>query len=351
MGADDHNRPNLDTQSTKHHHARLDDLPFDIYCLIAVYLEYGDVLRLKATNKRLNELMYLEKVVPKRVRSEALQYADHPLGYSCQHDRRLWACFGCERFLPEEAFGDRMRQLKDYKAGRKKSQSSLRRCWTCAINERVYEHLQPVKKQGIFYYFCHKCGRMQTESRRCKNVASTGVRGSSLDTTVCFDDQPVPVRGAFENLPLNVFERIVQNTELLDAISMRQVNRYMRDTVETDWVPLHRRFEFIRQWEPGSDAVDITLRLPCYACFTAKPYKKFPSRQHTRFKDHPETFWKRRCNACVDSLYRTQTHRALNEFSHRAVCETCKLLKDERDSCLGCLEQASDRSTEVTSAA
>ncbi|KAF6804162.1 hypothetical protein CPLU01_16074 [Colletotrichum plurivorum] len=340
MGADDRGHVDLGTQTNKHDQTRLDDLPFDIYCVIAAHLDYGDVVRLKASNKRLCELICLEKVVPRSTRIKALQYADRPLGYSGKYGRRLWACFGCDKFLPGDAFGDRMRHLKVYKMGRKKSQSGMRRCWTCAINERLYEHLQPVKKQGIFYYLCHKCGRMQTESQRCKSLASTDAQGSALDNTVCFDDhQPAPVRGLFENLPLGVLQRIVQNTELIDAISMRLVNHYMRDTVETGWVPLHRRFEFIKQWEPGSGVVNVTPRLPCYACFTAKIYTKFSSRQHALFEDHPETFWKRRCNACVDSLYRTRTHLALNDLRHRAVCETCHLLKDEREPCLACLEQ------------
>ncbi|KAL0934152.1 uncharacterized protein CTRU02_210951 [Colletotrichum truncatum] len=348
-----------------------EELPFDVHRLIASHLQYRDVLKMSSTNTFFHKNLNPKTLLPRATRSKFLAEADF-----YRVNRHHWACFGCHKFLPKDSFGDRMRKDKRDKRGQKMSRLGLRRCWTCAINERLYTHLQPVKKQNIMYFLCHKCGRMQPESQRCMEAGSSPQTGelqnntssinaapvkASLEaksfhdtflTTVCFDETAETVaatkgftyQAPFERLPQDILENIVQYTELIDAIHLRQVNRILRRMIKTRWVPLHKRFEFLKQWEPvvnwtedeHNPRLNERPNLPCYACFVVKSYNKFPGLQHKLFEKYPETFWKRRCEACVDFLHRKSAAEALREFNLRTLCQTCHHLKHTGEACQGC---------------
>ncbi|TEA13366.1 hypothetical protein C8034_v004999 [Colletotrichum sidae] len=272
-----------------------------------------------------------------------------------------WACYGepCLKLLPKDAFGIAMTKSKDTRKGEWLSRYGTRRCWACAIAERMYSHMVPVKKEGKIYRLCHDCGNMQSKSRRgCKNVKNTG--GS--------DQQVLMAASNLERLPAKVLGRVVEELGLLDCMHLQQVCLFMREAVQTHWVPLHRRFAFVRRWEPGinlqqpdQSLVAGTALLPCYSCFTVKPEGKFSRKQLELSQQHPITFWKRRCSRCVQTMYQDDGHKganlcrpaslsggirlsrgepseALDEFKRRSICGTCQNKKYMEESCKGCLE-------------
>ncbi|KAK1847861.1 hypothetical protein CCHR01_09518 [Colletotrichum chrysophilum] len=345
---------------------QLQDLPHDVHCLISSHLQYRDVLRMSVTNKFFHQNLNPRTLLPRSVQNRFIGEVD--LGLYVGKTKK-WACFGCQQFLPKEAFGDRMRKSKQDKRGAKMSRLGLRRCWTCAIEGRLYEHLQPVRKDGEFFCLCHKCGRMQTESMRCRlqhevyPLMTTGkpdvtksteeidqsarVPGGVIESTVCTDasNSSCP---PIQRLPAGVLELVVQNIDMIDAIHLLQTNRHMNDTIKTKWVPLHKRFQFVRRREPGVDWFRIDAdfdpssipRFACYACFTVKPRHKFPDKQHMLWKTNPSTFWKMRCDACVDFLYNTeQGKEALREFNLHEVCDRCSCLKERGKPCYNCIEK------------
>ncbi|KAK1675748.1 hypothetical protein BDP55DRAFT_663633 [Colletotrichum godetiae] len=145
-------------------------LPFDIHYQIASYLDYVDILKLSSVNSISRDYLNNCALVPKRQWIQFLCETErHSSRNSLRGFGRQWPCYGCGRVLDKASFGDRM---KRYEKWRFRKSITLRRCWDCAVRERWYGHLQPIKKKGEVFRLCWRCGRLwnEREEERCRKV-------------------------------------------------------------------------------------------------------------------------------------------------------------------------------------
>ncbi|KXH63452.1 hypothetical protein CSAL01_04566 [Colletotrichum salicis] len=145
-------------------------LTFDIHYQIASYLDYVDITKLSPVNSIFRDYLNSCALVPKRRWIQFLYETErHSSRNGVRGFGRQWPCYGCGRVLDKKCFGDRMRRYE--KSWFRKSMT-LRRCWDCAVCERWYGHLQPIKKQGEVFRRCWRCGKLwnEREEERCRKV-------------------------------------------------------------------------------------------------------------------------------------------------------------------------------------
>ncbi|KAL1840502.1 hypothetical protein VTJ49DRAFT_415 [Mycothermus thermophilus] len=140
----------------------LDSLPIEILYTIARLLDYPTLLHLSAVSRALRAVVHPDYLLP---REDKLAYYHHAEQTFAQHTGKL-VCFVCFRFLPPDAFGDSMRTGPKGRYGKDVMKQRARFCWECGVGGRRYRHLKAVKKGGLEYFPCYKCGVARQRGER-----------------------------------------------------------------------------------------------------------------------------------------------------------------------------------------
>lgn len=152
-------------------------LPYDVHYLLVASLDsYGDALSLGRTNRYFRRIVDPDAMLPGPAKHSYYLGIDA----SARSAPNL-VCFSCYSLLPPRAFGDSQRTGRKGRMAAewgKRDYKGHRICFACAARDKLYAHLAPVKRFGIRYYLCHRCGRYGTSSRRCIDVWTTDEDGA-----------------------------------------------------------------------------------------------------------------------------------------------------------------------------
>ncbi|KXH46379.1 hypothetical protein CSAL01_09860 [Colletotrichum salicis] len=223
-----------------------------------------------------------------------------------------------------------------------------RRCWTCAIENKYYADLRPVKKDRVLYYPCHDCGLLGTEFNRCRGEH---VSRNVVNRQCSKDKQLSPL----ERLSTGILRQTIGYLDCLDTIHLRMASCSTMHQVKLDWVAIHKRFALVLTKEAplielvypeifklkDESASPVAREMPrqehpypCYSCFKVKTAAKFSSKTLQFAQEEPNRFWQRRCKDCCTLAADDQ--EILTLWLRRRLCSDCGLVRFRGEACLGC---------------
>jgi hypothetical protein len=300
--------------------ATLQTLPYDVFHLITRHLDYRTIISLSTTNRAFHLSLDPDAVASTDARRSFYLKAER----FPQHRDRL-TCFTCYRLLPSSSFGERQARGRRGKNGSRPDLASTRFCWECASAHRLYEHLRAIKKGGLLWYLCHRCGEFKLRSQRCERDR-------------CSPPREIGQKSAFEMLPLDLQKRIFGMLDYEDAIYLSQTNQYFHSAVKpVEDTTVRSRYLFVRRKEEYR-SIRTAVRWGCFSCFKVKTRDRFPpSADRLRKK----TAWMRRCLACTQRQHAgtPEGEEELRRWKLQRLCRLCRDLRVDGKECGGCVRR------------
>jgi hypothetical protein len=192
--------------------------------------------------------------------------------------------------------------------------------------------LRGVKRDGVVYYPCGRCGVARVRGQRCgREVCTVVVEGG------------VPAR--VEELPRGVLERVCAELEYVDLLRLKAASRRLRGAVDPlkmcrdvfsmgvyvmKGMSARRAGTGGLQWRPTA----------CYGCFRLRNFRHFsPEQWELHSWSVRGDFTRRRCWECLRKFYHPQlADVAARERCHRqALCGACECLRFKDEDCKGCV--------------
>ncbi|KAB5566323.1 hypothetical protein GE09DRAFT_732521 [Coniochaeta sp. 2T2.1] len=161
--------------------------------------------------------------------------SDHYLevDQSPRHQDKL-ACFRCFRLLPKSSVGHGHSRGRRGKNGTRPELRGTRFCWECATKHRLYPELRAVKKDGMWWYLCHRCGVYKLRSEICERA-------------YCSPRSPTAGNSVFEEFPLRLQKQIFRLLDYRDAIRLAQTSHHFHAALHpAEDAPIQSRYLFVR---------------------------------------------------------------------------------------------------------
>ncbi|KAK4155609.1 hypothetical protein C8A00DRAFT_13387, partial [Chaetomidium leptoderma] len=309
----------------------LPTLPIDLLLLIITppNLDYPTLLALSSTSRALHLAINPDTLTP---RAEKVAFYQHAERHFPQHADRL-VCFVCWRFVDSQSFGDSKRRGR---FGRFGDKSSSRFCWECGVKGGLYDHLRGVRKGGLVYYPCRRCGRAGVGSERCLREVCTppleeGGGGSPLERLVAV--------GAVGGVLFGLLG-------YRELVRLRMVSRTMRRVV----YPVGQCRDVYGMWKFVMERLKGSSRhlgrwgsrsgpRACFGCFRPRTKAHFSPAQYQLSSGVGNgEYWRRRCWECLRRFYhpRLADTEARARFDRQVLCGVCRCLRYRDEDCHGC---------------